>query len=90
MVPRRTRTTRSQAIENKASSNHEATSPPQIQQQQVSAASMLQSVPSAQPQTDVVSQLSGVQLNIQQALQVLVQSQRIPIAAPTVTVPRSP
>lgn len=38
----------------------------------------------------MAGQLSPILLNIQKALQVLVQNQRTPIATPTATVPRSP
>lgn len=87
MAPRGLRNTRSQAVEGEASSNHEATSPSQMQRQQVSATPVLQSTPSAQPQIDVIAQLSPILLDIQQALQALVHSQRTPTAVPTPAVP---
>lgn len=81
MAPRGFRSTRSQPAEGQASSNHKATSSPQVQQQQTSA---------ALPHVDVVAQLSPILLGIQQALQALVQSQKAPTAVPAATVHHSP
>lgn len=58
------RSTRSQAVKGEALSNHEATSSPHTQRQPMSAAPVLQSTPSAQPQVDVVTQLSPILFGI--------------------------